>query len=222
MIVRSREAQLHRISIGGAHCSMGGQTSLKDSVHLDLSQFNQILNFDRENKLITIQTGISWRKVIEFIDQYGFSVMVMQSYADFTVGGSLSVNAHGRHIRHGSISETITEMKIVLGNVPLCKTLLYSFFLANGTLVQCTPLMNDPYNEVFFGAIGGYGGLGVIVEVTLQLTNNVKLERVTEVMSLSEYEMFFRREIRQNQNVQLHNANIELLPHAISMWQRIP
>jgi len=77
---------------------MGGQTSFTDSMHLDLSQFNQILNFDRENKLITVQTGISWRKVIEFIDQYDLSVMVMQSYADFTVGGSLSVNAHGRYI----------------------------------------------------------------------------------------------------------------------------
>lgn len=82
--------------------------------------------------------------------------------------------------------------------------------------------MNDSYSEVFFGAIGGYGGLGVIVEVTLQLTNNVKLERVTQVMSLSEYEMFFRQKIRQNQSIQLHNANIELLPHVISMWRRIP
>jgi FAD/FMN-containing dehydrogenase len=115
VIVRSREAHLHGISIGGAHCSMGGQTSFTDSMHLDLSQFNQILNFDRENKLITVQTGISWRKVIEFIDQYDLSVMVMQSYADFTVGGSLSVNTHGRYIGHGSICKTVTEMKIVLG-----------------------------------------------------------------------------------------------------------
>jgi FAD/FMN-containing dehydrogenase len=114
-IVRSREAQLYGISIGGAHCSMGGQASFKDSVHLDLSQFNQILNFDRENKLITLQTGISWRKVIEFIDQFDLSVMVMPSYADFTLGGSLSVNTHGRYIGHGSICKTVTEMKIVLG-----------------------------------------------------------------------------------------------------------
>lgn len=114
-IVKSYEAQLHGISMGGAHCSMGGQTSLKDSVHLALSQFNQILNFDRKQKLITVQAGIKWRKVIEFIDQYAFSVMVLQSYADFTVGGSLSVNAHGRYVRHGSISNTVHEMKVVLG-----------------------------------------------------------------------------------------------------------
>ena len=114
-IVKSSEAQLHGISISGTRCSMGGQISLKDSVHLDLSQFNQIINFNRTNKLIAIQAGISWRKVIEFIDQYDLSVMVMQSYADFTVGGSLSVNVHGRYIGHGSICKTVTEMKIVLG-----------------------------------------------------------------------------------------------------------
>ncbi|CAF1063643.1 unnamed protein product [Adineta steineri] len=94
--------------------------------------------------------------------------------------------------------------------------------LANGTLVKCTPLSNDQYSEVFFGSIGGYGGLGVIVEVTLQLTDNLRLERMTRLMSLNEYEIFFRQHIRHNESVKLHNANVELLPHAISMWQRIP
>jgi FAD/FMN-containing dehydrogenase len=88
--------------------------------------------------------------------------------------------------------------------------------------MKCTPQINDSSSEVFFSAIGGYGGLGVIVEVTLQLTDNVRLERVTQVMSLSDYEMVFRQEIRQNQSVQLHNADIQLLPHAISLWRRIP
>ena len=62
----------------------------------------------------------------------------------------------------------------------------------------------------------------MIVEVTLQLTDNVKLERMTRVMSLREYETFFQRHIRQNESVKLHNANVELLPHVISMWRRIP
>ena len=35
-------------------------------------------------------------KVIEAIDPYDLSVKIMQSYANFTVGGTLSVNAHGR------------------------------------------------------------------------------------------------------------------------------
>lgn len=114
-IVKSREAQLHGISIGGAHCSMGGHTSFEDSVHLDLSRFDQVLHFDRENQLITVHTGISWRKLIAFIDHYDLSVKVMQSYADFTVGGSLSVNVHGRYMGHGSICKTVTQMRIVLG-----------------------------------------------------------------------------------------------------------
>ena len=100
---------------------MGGQTALKDSVHIDLSQFNKILKLDRKRQLITVQSGISWRKLIEFIDPFGFSVMVLQSYADFTVGGSLSVNVHGRYLRPGSISNTITEIKVVLGKLKRIK-----------------------------------------------------------------------------------------------------
>ena len=82
--------------------------------------------------------------------------------------------------------------------------------------------MNDLHDDTFFAVIGGYGGLGVIVEVTLKLTDNVKLERVTEVLSLTEYETFFQRQIQQNQSVQIHNANIELLPYVLSMWRRAP
>ena len=77
--------------------------------------------------------------------------------------------------------------------------------LADGSIVDASPSQNA---DLFYGAIGGYGGLGVIVEATLRLTDNVLLERRTSVMPVAEYRPFFVRNIRDNRDVVFHNADL--------------
>ncbi len=93
----------------------------------------------------------------------------MQTYANFTVGGSLSVNVHGRYIGEGPLVRSVESIKVVL---------------ADGSLVQASPSHNS---EIFYGAIGGYGGLGAIVEATLQLVPNERIERRVTPMATSDY-----------------------------------
>ena len=81
----------------------------------------------------------------------------MQTYANFTVGGSLSVNVHGRYIHHGALIKSVKSIKVVL---------------ANGDLVNASRTENP---DIFKAVIGGYGGIGVIVEATLGLDENVKI-----------------------------------------------
>ena len=50
--------------------------------------------------------------------------------------------------------------------------------LADGTIVEASQTQNA---DIFNGVIGGYGGLGVIVEATLELTDNMKVKRHTEM-----------------------------------------
>jgi hypothetical protein len=40
-----------------------------------------------------VQAGTRWRQIQKHIDAANLSVEIMQSYANFTVDGSLSVNA---------------------------------------------------------------------------------------------------------------------------------
>lgn len=176
------------ISIGGGRYSMWGQTAYEDSLHIDMRKFNKILQLDIEEKTITVQTGASWRDIQEYIDPHGLSVKIMQSYSNFTVGGSLSVNVHGRYVGEGPIITSIKSFKIIL---------------ANGE----EKTANEYYNkELFYSAIGGYGGIGVITEVTLKLTDNVKLERITSNVLTSEYFDYFKESIRNNDNVIMHNG----------------
>ena len=61
---------------------------------------------------------------------------------------------------------------------------------------------------MFRAALGGYGGLGVITEVELDLDSNVRMERVVEQVSLEQYPQFFRDKILSNKDVIFHNADL--------------
>ena len=178
------------ISIGGGRFSMGGQTATENSVQIDMRSLNRVLNLDVKNKKITVQTGIRWRDIQDVIDPANLSIKIMQTYSNFTVGGSLSVNVHGRYIGQGPLIRSVDSIKVVL---------------ADGTLVTASP---TEHSDIFYGAIGGYGGIGVIVEATLQLTENEKVERSQKVISSKEYGSFFKKEIRDNPKVVFHNGDI--------------
>jgi FAD/FMN-containing dehydrogenase len=179
-----------KISIGGGRYSMGGQTATENALQIDMRQMNKMISLDEKNKKITVQAGIRWRDIQDAIDPHDLSIKIMQTYSNFTVGGSLSVNVHGRYIGQGPLIRSVDSIKVVL---------------ADGTLVEASPSKNS---EVFYGAIGGYGGLGVIVEATLQLADNGKVERVAKVIPMKDYRKYFFSEIRDNDKAVFHNGDI--------------
>jgi len=178
------------VSVGGARHSMGGQIATENALFLDMRDFDDVLVLDVEARTITVQTGITWRKIQETIDRHDLAVKVMQSYANFTVGGSLSVNGHGRYVGQGSLVGTVRSIAVVL---------------ADGSLVQASRTENA---DVFRGAIGGYGAIGVIVEATLDLAPNQPMARESRRMPLVEYKKFFDGKIRDSKTAIFHNADI--------------
>jgi FAD/FMN-containing dehydrogenase len=178
------------ISIGGARHSMGGQIAAAGSVHIDMRRFDKILAYSREEKTITVQAGVRWRQILERIDPDNLSVSIMQSYANFTVGGSLSTNVHGRYVDQGPLIASVRSVKVVL---------------ADGSLVEATPSL---HTDVFNGVIGGYGGLGVITEVTLALTDNVRLKREVTTVPASGYASYFSDHIQHAAGAVFHNGDL--------------
>lgn len=189
-IIQALKSTRGPVSIGGGRNSMGGQTAIEDGTQLDMRQFNQIVSFSPEQQTITVQSGITWHKVQEYIDPHNLAVKIMQTYANFTVGGSLSVNVHGRYIGHGPIISSVKQFTIVL---------------ADGSVKTASPSVNP---DLFYSAIGGYGGVGVIADVTLQLVKNEKVERHTKTMDITEYKDHFIKDIRNNPAVVFQNADI--------------
>ncbi len=178
------------ISIGGGRFSMGGQIGYENSLHIDMRKFNKVLHLDTINKQVTVQAGIVWRDLQRVIDPHDLSIKIMQTYANFTVGGSVSVNCHGRYIGHGPIVSSVLELKVIT---------------ASGDVIIANRNEN---RDVFAAAVGGYGGIGVIAEVTLQLADNVKVERQTMLIQADGYNDFFNTTIRNDKDVIFQNGDL--------------
>ena len=156
------------IAIGGGHYSMGGQTACEGCLSLDMRKLDRVLALDLEHKTIRVQAGITWRKIQTAIDPHDLAISIMQTYSNFTVGGALSVNAHGRYVGAGPVIGSVESIELVL---------------ADGSLVTASRTHNP---ELFFGAIGGYGGIGVIVAATLHLADNTRIQRHTVGMPVDD------------------------------------
>lgn len=178
------------ISIGGGKYSMGGQTAFENSLHFDLRDFNKVIRLDTISKTVTVQAGITWNDLQQFIDPYNLSIKIMQTYANFTVGGAVSVNCHGRYIGHGPIISSVLELEIIT---------------SDGNVIKANRALNT---DIFNAAIGGYGGIGIITNVTLQLEDNVKVKRKVVKMDAIYYNSFFQKNIKNNPNVVFQNADL--------------
>src|SRR5260370_40872547 len=98
---------------------------------------------------MTVQSGITWEKIQDTVNSSGLAVKAMQSDNNFTVGGSLSANAHGRDLEFSTIIQSVLGFRIML---------------ADGSVVHASRTENS---ELFRLAIGGYSICCVILEVDL-------------------------------------------------------
>jgi len=178
------------ISVGGGRYSMGGQIAAVDSLHLDMRAMKQVVAFDPRRRVLRVQAGITWRDVQDVIDPHDLSVKIMQSYSNFTVGGSVSVNCHGRYVGEGPIVNSLRAIQLVT---------------ANGEILELTRSRDF---ELFRAVCGGYGGLGVISEVELDLEDNTRIERVVSNIALEMYPAYFRERVMPDDRVLLHNADL--------------
>jgi FAD/FMN-containing dehydrogenase/uncharacterized membrane protein YhaH (DUF805 family) len=178
------------ISIGGGRFSMGGQTASSNSLHIDMRKLNKIIDFSAENKTIKVEAGTRWCDIQHFADEHNLSVKIMQTYANFTVGGALSVNCHGRYIGAGALILSVKSLDIIL---------------ANGELVH-TSRQEKP--DLFFACVGCYNAIAVIASAEFDLAENVVVERIHKMMKRNEYQDFFAKNIRENEQVIFHNGDI--------------
>ncbi len=179
-----------KVSTSGGRFSMGGQTASHGSTHIDLRNLNKIIAFSAQDKTIKVEAGIRWCDIQKFVDQYNLSVKIMQTYANFTVGGSLSVNCHGRYIGLGAVILSVRSIEVIL---------------ADGTLHFCSPTENS---ELFYACIGCYNAVGVIATVEFDLAENLPVKRIFKKLKRNEYLSFFLKKVSKNKNVIFHNGDI--------------
>lgn len=143
------------LAIGGARHSMGGQSLPRDGFAVTLGSAE--CRPDAASRTYRVRAGARWRDVIPTLDRSGFSVAVMQSNNDFSVGGTLSVNAHGWPVAYGPFISTVRAFRLML---------------ADGTILNCSRTENA---ELFGFAAGGYGLFGIVLDAEIEMVDNALL-----------------------------------------------
>ncbi len=164
-LLREAEREARPFCVGGARHSMGGQSLPRNGIAASLTLPK--CEPDTAARIYRVRAGTRWNYVIRALDPLGFSVAVMQSNSDFSVGGTLSVNAHSWPVRYGPFGTTVRSLRLML---------------ADGTVVTCSRTENA---ELFALVIGGYGLFGIVLDADVEMTANVLLLPTFEHMPAS-------------------------------------
>jgi FAD/FMN-containing dehydrogenase len=190
----ARERNL-KVTCAGQQHSMGGQTFTHGGLVLDLRDFNRI-KLDNEKKMVNIQTGARWWQLQQLLDKEGLSVKAMQSINIFSVGGTLSVNAHGIDPMLGPVAPTVRSMRIML---------------SNGDIVKAGPAENA---ALFRHALGGYGLFGVILDVDLDIVYNEMYARQTLYMDYKDFPGYYKANVENNRDIGLVFGRLSVAPQS--------
>src|SRR5690606_7072778 len=119
-----------------------------------------------------------------------FAVKAMQSTDIFSVGGSLSVNAHGMDHHVGSIAGTVRAMRVML---------------ADGAVVTCSREDNP---DLFRHVIGGYGLFGAILSAELDIADNAVYQTSREIIRSQDFPAFFAEKLENDVNIGLFYGHL--------------
>ncbi len=127
---------------------------------IDITQYNKIVNINKETKEITVQAGITLKELIETAQQNGWCIPCLPDINSITIGGALATATHGTN---GFIlSKYVSKFRMIL---------------ADGSIKEFTD--TDFETDAIRVSLGL---LGVFSEITFQCEANYKLHLVEQPM----------------------------------------
>jgi decaprenylphospho-beta-D-ribofuranose 2-oxidase len=202
-ILRDARQRKLKVSISGSRHSQGGHTYTPGGAVLNMRGFNRIRAIDSVALTVTVESGATWDEVQRAIAPRGLALKVMQSSNVFTVGGTLSANAHGRDLDVTQFVEVVEGFRLLL---------------ADGSVVQVSRKENP---ELFSLVVGGYGLYGVILDVTLRVTRDELYEQHAVSMDYTKFPAYFAQEIKQDSSVVLMLARPSIDPDPASFLREL-
>lgn len=181
--IKDAQANRQPIVASTARHSMGGQSLASGG--LAITQDQEWIEPDVKAATYRVAAGTRWRVVIRELDKLGFSPKVMQSNNDFGVASTFSVNAHGWPVTFSGGGTTARSIKVLL---------------ASGEHVLCSRTENP---DLFRAALGGYGLLGVITELEMEMVPNTSLKPTFTAMPAEDFGLAFEKTLRANKNIQM-------------------
>jgi glycolate oxidase len=154
---------------GGGDCEFGGSKPIGNGgIVLDTKRMNKVINLDQDNLIVTVEAGISWGKLNDFLCNFGLYTGCMGPGSGMTaaVGGGISHHSVGGGgcAKYGACTNQLVSLEVVLPTGDIINT---------GS--QANKYSNYPFNRFGNGPdlaglfCGDNGIFGVKTQVSLQV-----------------------------------------------------
>lgn len=136
--------------------------AFKENEMLDASDLNQILSIDTKRLVAVVEPNVPMDKLVTATLRYGLVPPVIPEFPGITVGGGIQGGAgESSSFKWGFLSQTVNWTEYVLGD---------------GSIVTASP---KEHSDLFYGAAGSCGSLGVITATEIQLIPAKKYVHLT-------------------------------------------
>jgi FAD/FMN-containing dehydrogenase len=163
MSTTSYEARKQRLVDSVRECGDGAIRLAKDTsnlfrdrraapaARLDVRDFNNVLQVDRERRIIEVEGMTPYVKLVAESLRHGLMPAVVPQLKSITIGGAtVGCGIESSSFRYGLVHETVREMEILLGD---------------GTTVLCRP--DNEHRDLFYGFPNSYGTLGYALKLKI-------------------------------------------------------
>jgi xylitol oxidase len=140
---------------------------------ISLEQFDRIIAIDRAQQTVTIESGVKYGQLGEFLHQEGFALHNLASLPHISVAGACATATHGSGENNGSLATAVVAMELIT---------------AHGEVL----VVSRDRDENFPGMVVALGGLGIVTKLTLEIQPTFAVRQdVYENLPLAQLEKNF-------------------------------
>lgn len=144
-------------AIGTRHCF--NDIADTDDTHLSLARFNNVIDIDEANRTVTVEGGIRYGELGEFLHHRGYALPNLASLPHITIAGATATATHGSGVKNGNLSTSIAALELVT---------------ADGSLKRFSRNENP---DTFPGTVVNIGALGVVTQLTLDIERHFEVRQ---------------------------------------------
>ena len=149
-----------RISHGSTNSTRS--VRLRQGNVVDISGLSHVLNVDTQARTALVEPNVPMDRLVQTTLKYGLVPPVVMEFPGITVGGGYAgTSGESSSFKHGFFNRTINYVTMIRGN---------------GDVVKASETERP---DLFFGAAGAVGSLGIVTAVELQLIEATKYVETT-------------------------------------------
>ncbi len=126
---------------------------------VSMENFGRILSLDKHNLTVTIEAGVRYGELGQFLESHGFALPNLASLPHISVVGACATATHGSGVGNGNLATSVCRMEILK---------------SDGSIVTIDRHANP---DIFEGVVVGLGALGIVLTLTLDIVPSFKVRQ---------------------------------------------